>query len=217
MIRRAGRSLLTKSFFSSVGRSPHLPPLVPLVKYFDKRINGEGEGEGFCWEDEVFGAMSGGVHENFHPCLWQLKNEKDKNLSNHAKSKSNICVCIYIYLSVLCIHYEYLSTRTTLIYLTCKREKEMKEKLSWPPSLPLTLTCYFIHSLSLSPPPSLSLSMKSPSQLPPQYQHQQQLETPYFFNTLTTTAQTIWKLDISDELFPSHHIMVVMENVSLTR
>ena len=143
---------------------------------------------------------------------WKMKKIRTSQI---LPNQNPIYVCVSIY---ICLYSVYIINICQLgppliIYLTCKREKEMKEKLSWPPSLPLTLTCYFIHSLSLSPPPSLSLSMKSPSQLPPQYQHQQQLETPYFFNTLTTTAQTIWKLYISDELFPSHHIMLVMENV----
>lgn len=145
-------------------------------------------GRGSLWGNEWWGtcklpSMSTHVYDSW-------KNEKDKNLSNLAKSNSNISyiyMCVSIYISVCTLYTLWISVHSGHPYLPYLQKREMKEKLSWPPSLPLTLTCYFIHS-----PLSLSLYMKSPSQLPPQYQHQLQLETPHYFNTLTTTAQTIY-------------------------
>jgi hypothetical protein len=178
-------------------------------------------GRGSLWGNEWWGtcklpSMSTHVYDSW-------KNEKDKNLSNLAKSNSNISyiyiyMYLYIYLSVLCIHYEYLSTRATLIYLTCKREKWKKNYHGPRPFHSLSpVTSSTVLSLSLSLYLSIYLSMKSPSQLPPQYQHQLQLETPHYFNTLTTTAQTIYMFNIYDqnELFLSYHSLLVMENVCL--
>jgi hypothetical protein len=114
------------------------------------------------------------------------KNEKDKNLSNLAKSNSNISyiyiyMYLYIYLSVLCIHYEYLSTRATLIYLTCKREKWKKNYHGPRPfhSLsPVTSSTVLSLSLSLylsiyekSLPTSPTIPTSTTTRNPPLFQH----------------------------------------------
>jgi hypothetical protein len=67
--------------------------------------------------------------------------------------------------------------------------KERNERKTIMAPVPSTHSHLLLHPQSSL---SLSLYMKSPSQLPPQYQHQLQLETPHYFNTLTTTAQTIY-------------------------
>jgi hypothetical protein len=102
-----------------------------------------------------------------------------------------------------------------LFTLPAKERNERKTIMAPVPSTHSHLLLHPQSSLSLSL--SIYLSMKSPSQLPPQYQHQLQLETPHYFNTLTTTAQTIYMFNIYDqnELFLSYHSLLVMENVCL--